>query len=51
MQLSDELREVAVLRLMGHSNREIAVLWECTERKIQRKIELIRLRWERDAGD
>jgi RNA polymerase sigma factor (sigma-70 family) len=46
-QLSDpELRTIAVLRLLGHKNREIAEHLQCTERKIERKLNLIRLTWE-----
>lgn len=46
-QLRDEeLRTIAVLRLLGHKNREIAEQLGCTERKIERKLNLIRLTWE-----
>ncbi|HUR52717.1 MAG TPA: ECF-type sigma factor, partial [Gemmataceae bacterium] len=45
-QLDPELREFAVLRLLGYRNREIAEMHDCTERKIERKINLIRLRWQ-----
>jgi DNA-directed RNA polymerase specialized sigma24 family protein len=45
-QLEPELREFAVLRLLGYRNREIAELHDCTERKVERKLALIRLRWE-----
>lgn len=45
-QLEPELREFAVLRLLGYRNREIADLHDCTERKVERKLNLIRLRWE-----
>jgi DNA-directed RNA polymerase specialized sigma24 family protein len=45
-QLEPELREIAVLRLLGYRNREIARMHDCTERKIERKLQLIRLRWE-----
>lgn len=48
LQLDEEQRQIAVLRLMGHTNQEIADLLECTERKVQRKLHLIRLKWERD---
>lgn len=48
--LPDELRGIAVLRLLGHLNREIAELLGCTERKVERKLALIRLRWEQDNG-
>lgn len=44
--LEPELREFAVLRLFGYRNREIAELHDCTERKVERKLNLIRLRWE-----
>ncbi len=45
-QLEPELREFAVLRLLGYRNREIAAMHDCTERKVERKLNLIRLRWE-----
>lgn len=45
-RLDAELREFAVLRLLGYRNREIAELHGCTERKVERKLNLIRLRWE-----
>lgn len=43
--LDEECRRIAVLRLLGHVNREIAETLQCTERKVQRKLELIRLKW------
>jgi DNA-directed RNA polymerase specialized sigma24 family protein len=45
-QLDPELREFAVLRLLGYRNREIAEMHDCTERKVERKLNLIRLRWQ-----
>lgn len=45
-QLEPELREFAVLRLLGYRNREIAEMHDCTERKVERKLNLIRLRWQ-----
>lgn len=48
MALDPELREIAVLRLLGHNTREIAEQLGCTQRKIQRKLELLRLRWAAD---
>jgi DNA-directed RNA polymerase specialized sigma24 family protein len=45
-QLEPSLREFAVLRAMGFTNREIAKRLECTERKVERKLQLIRLAWE-----
>lgn len=48
LALDEELRQIAVLRLMGCSTREIAEQLFCTQRKVQRKLELIRLRWTLD---
>ena len=44
--LPEELRTVAVLRLMGHTNPEIARQLDWTVRKVERKLQLIRLRWQ-----
>jgi len=51
LQLNDEMRQIAMLRLMGHTNQEIADLLACTERKVQRKLQLIRLKWERSLAE
>lgn len=45
-KLEPELREFAVLKLLGYRNREIAELHDCTERKVERKLQLIRMKWE-----
>lgn len=45
-KLGDEERAIAILRLLGHRNREIAENLGCTERKIERKLNLIRMTWE-----
>lgn len=45
-QLDPELRVFAMLRLMGSKNREIAEQLGCTERKVERKLQLIRATWE-----
>lgn len=45
-KLDPELREYAVLRLLGYRNKEIAERFDCTERKVERKLNLIRLKWE-----
>lgn len=45
-QLEPAVREIAVLRLLGYRNREIAERLDCTERKVERKLQLIRLAWE-----
>ena len=47
-ELDDELRAFALLRLMGHKNREIADIYDCTERRIERKMQLIRLQWQNE---
>ena len=40
-----ELRQVALWRLEGYTNREIADRLDCTERSIERKLERIRSKW------
>lgn len=45
--LPEDLRQFAVLRLLGHSTHEIADLLDCTQRKVQRKLDLVRMKWER----
>ena len=44
--LDEELRAFALLRLFGHKNREIADQLDCTERKVERKLRLVRQVWE-----
>lgn len=44
--LPSDLQEMAMLRLLGYSTKEIADEFDCTQRKVQRKLELVRLRWE-----
>jgi DNA-directed RNA polymerase specialized sigma24 family protein len=48
--LPEELQQVAMLRLFGHSTEEIATLLEWTRRKVQRKLEIVRLRWAEMLG-
>lgn len=45
-RLEPDLRVFAVLRLMGAKNREIADQLGCTERKVERKLNLIRATWD-----
>jgi RNA polymerase sigma factor (sigma-70 family) len=40
-----ELRRIALWRLEGYSNREIAQLLDCTERSVERKLGRIRSLW------
>jgi DNA-directed RNA polymerase specialized sigma24 family protein len=45
-QLADEtLRRIAILKLDGFTNDEIAIRLQCTSRTIRRKMERIRDRW------
>jgi DNA-directed RNA polymerase specialized sigma24 family protein len=48
--LDDELKGFAALRMMGYNNREVAVLLDCSERKVERKLQLIRTAWEDELG-
>lgn len=50
-RLEPQLREIAVLRILGYRNREIATMLDCTERKVERKLNLIRLRWAAEWPD
>jgi DNA-directed RNA polymerase specialized sigma24 family protein len=59
-QLSDDLvqrlpdptlRRVAMLRLAGHSNAEIAAELDCVTRTVERKLQLIRMIWTRESDD
>lgn len=43
--LPADLQELALQRLLGYSTQEIAEKQDCTQRKVQRKLELVRLRW------
>lgn len=49
-KLEPELRVFAVLRLMGAKNREIADQLGCTERKVERKLNLIRATWDDEVA-
>jgi RNA polymerase sigma factor (sigma-70 family) len=41
-----DLRQVALMKLEGYTNREIADALRCGERSVERKLNLIRKRWE-----
>jgi RNA polymerase sigma factor (sigma-70 family) len=45
-----ELRSVAVWKMEGYSNAEIAQKLGCVERSVERKLRLIRDRWAREVG-
>jgi RNA polymerase sigma factor (sigma-70 family) len=48
--LDPTLRTFALLRILGFSNREIADELNCSERKVERKLQLIRSVWEAEIG-
>lgn len=47
--LDPELQAFALLRLTGYKNREIAEQFDCTERKVERKLQLVRAVWEQEV--
>lgn len=47
--LEPDLQAFALLRLTGHKNREIAEQFDCTERKVERKLQLVRAVWEQEV--
>lgn len=44
--LDEDERAIALFKLMGCTNREVAANCGCTERKVERKLQLIRKTWE-----
>ena len=46
LALDVELRAFALLRLMGYKNHEIASILDCSESKVERKLQFIRRSWE-----
>jgi DNA-directed RNA polymerase specialized sigma24 family protein len=51
-QLHDaELRAIAVAKMEGHSNAEIAAQLNCSERTIERRLNLIRDKWKHYRKD
>jgi DNA-directed RNA polymerase specialized sigma24 family protein len=46
--LDEDLRRFAVLRLSGHTNQEIAGELDCSERKVERKLQLVRAVWQEE---
>jgi RNA polymerase sigma factor (sigma-70 family) len=45
LALEEAPRQIALLRLQGHSSAEIAAQLECSERSVQRSLKAIRERW------
>ena len=48
--LDPTLRTFALLRVLGYSNREVAETLGCSERKVERKLQLIRSIWETEIA-
>jgi len=48
--LDAEARQIAVFRLLGYRDAEIAAELGCTQRKVQRKLQLIRLQWDAELN-
>ena len=46
---SDELRAIALGKMEGHTNAEIAARLGCTEKTVERRLGLIRSVWKRSA--
>lgn len=46
---NDSLREIATLRMHGHTTHEIAKILEVSPRTIERKLNLIRRTWQPDS--
>jgi len=46
MHLDEDLRTIAVTRMMGYSNSEIADILDCTERTVERRLQRIRTIWQ-----
>jgi DNA-directed RNA polymerase specialized sigma24 family protein len=47
----DQLRHIALLKLEGYTNQEIAVKLDCVERTVERKLERIRRKWSSATDD
>ncbi len=46
----DTLRDIAVRRMQGDSNEDIAAAWNLSVRSVERKLSLIRASWEREMN-
>lgn len=47
-KLDEECQTIVAMRLAGYTNAEIAQILGCTERKIERKLHVVRLIWQDD---
>jgi DNA-directed RNA polymerase specialized sigma24 family protein len=50
-QLEPDLRQVALAKMEGHSNQEIAGKLECSLRTVERRLYLIRRIWEQELAE
>jgi RNA polymerase sigma factor (sigma-70 family) len=46
----DQLRNLALMRMEGHSNAEIASRLACSVRTVERRLALVRAKWKRQLG-
>ena len=46
---SPELQQLAVWKMEGYTNSEIAQKWDCTKRTVDRRLRLIRRQWEHEC--
>ena len=46
-----ELRQIALWKVEGYTNEEIAVRLDCVPRTIERKVSRIRLLWKHELKD
>jgi DNA-directed RNA polymerase specialized sigma24 family protein len=47
----DEVRQVVLLKMQGHTNEEIARELECSVAKVERKLQFVRHAWNASAAD
>ncbi len=50
LKLDEGLRQIALLKLVNHKNKEIARLIGRSEKTVQRKLDLIRLIWDDESS-
>ena len=46
----EDLRSIALLKMEGYTNDEIAARLDCVRSTVQRKLNLIRCRWEQEVA-
>jgi DNA-directed RNA polymerase specialized sigma24 family protein len=47
--LDDDLQVLALAKLRGYENREIAAQSDCSLRTVERRLHLIRRKWEKES--